>query len=555
MDRTVELGSDLGVEFAAVEPGPAIDSERPPSWIQHQRDGAQPSEVRYQARQRAFHLRWRLEDGDRFASAELDRLIEEAEQQEWPEVVRAGLYSAVHRARIANDGSLAPAIDRMREQAESDGDPTSIALALTFEMERWLIRQDPGLSAEVDRELARVTVMLEAADGWALERVAGHNRCAIMYGQRHLWELADEQYAVAERLLTECESTRHKAALLFNRAEAELDWACVLREIGDLEGVAARCRTGAEALRATGEVVMPPSWRSELAVIGVLLGAVGGKDNSEQARTLIEDHAGGAEYAGHLHLAMALAPDSVGAGPAAEAAALAAELTDPVTTPSVHDLALCVASELEAARGGGDTAGLRYAKRQRELRWGTRLSTLATMRNLIQAERSRVEHALLRRDAFLDELTGLANRRGFHQYVSGLVSRDVEKVAMLLVDVDAFKSVNDNYGHATGDATLARLANILAKSVRPGDLAVRIGGDEFVILLADTEVDVARDRAHALLVAMVSEPWWEIHPDLQVTVCIGIAAGHPSRIDELAARADAALYRAKAAGGGRYATS
>ena len=66
-------------------------------------------------------------------------------------------------------------------------------------MERWLSRQDPGLSAAVDRELARVTVMLEAADGWALERVAGHNRCAIMYGQRHLWELADEQYAVAER--------------------------------------------------------------------------------------------------------------------------------------------------------------------------------------------------------------------------------------------------------------------------------------------------------------------------------------------------------------------
>ena len=97
-------------------------------------------------------------------------------------------------------------------------------------------------------------------------------------------------------------------------------------------------------------------------------------------------------------------------------------------------------------------------------------------------------------------------------------------------------------------------ANILAKSVRPGDLAVRIGGDEFVILLADTEIDVARDRAHALLVAMVSEPWWEIHPDLQVTVCIGIAAEHPSQIDEFAARADAALYRAKAAGGARYAT-
>jgi PleD family two-component response regulator len=72
------------------------------------------------------------------------------------------------------------------------------------------------------------------------------------------------------------------------------------------------------------------------------------------------------------------------------------------------------------------------------------------------------------------------------------------------------------------------------------------------MLLADTELDVARDRAHAVLMAMDAEPWWEIHPDLKVAICIGIAAEHPSRMDELAARADAALYRAKAAGGARY---
>ena len=552
MGTAAEEGSGSRVEFANMPHGSTVSSERPPGWIQTRAERAHPNELRHRARQTAFDLRWDLEDGDESAPARLEELIREAEYKDWPEVVRAGLYSAVHGARIAGDGSLPAAIERLRERAESDGEETTIALALTFEMERSLNRQDPGLSAAVDRELARVTVMLEAADGWALERVAGHNRCAIMYGQRHLWELADEQYAIAERLLAECQSTRHAAALLFNRAEAELDWACVLREIGDLEGVQARCRTGAAALRATNDALMPPSWRSELVVIGLLLGAVGGEDHSERARRLIEEHAGGTDYAGHLHLVVALAAESVGAEAATEAARLAAELTDPVTMPSVHDLALCVASELEAGANAGDTAGMRYAKRQRQLRWGTRLSTLATMRNLIQTERLVAEHAVLRRDAFLDELTGLANRRGFHHYVSGLVARDVERVAMLLVDVDNFKSVNDLYGHAAGDATLTRLARILTNSVRPGDLAVRIGGDEFVMLLADTEIDVARDRAHAVLTAMDDEPWWEIHPDLKVAICIGIAAEHPSRMDELAARADAALYRAKAAGGARY---
>jgi len=543
-----------GVELGAEESNPAVGSYRPLSWIQTSSEGSRPDDRRYQARRRAFDLRWRLEEGEPGAEQALDELIEEAERHEWSEVVRACLYSAVHRARLAADGSSAATIERLRQRAEADGDPASLALALGFEVEGWLNSQDPGLLAEVDRELARATVLLEAADGWALERVAGHNLCAIMYGQRGLWELADTQYAAAEALLAECEPTHHTAALLFNRAEAELDWACVLREIGDLEGVGQRCRTGATALDITSDVAMPDSWRSELVVVGVLLAAVGGEDRSEQARALLEKRAGGADYAGHLHLVIALAPETVGGQVAVEEAELALRLVDPVKAPSVHDLALCVASELEAASQGGLTAGLRYARRERELRWGTRLSTLATIQNLIQAERLRAEHDILRRHAFLDDLTGLANRRGFHHYVNGLVARRIERVAMLLVDVDNFKAVNDHHGHATGDAALVRLARILSKSVRPQDLAVRIGGDEFVILLAETEIDAARDRAHALLVAMVSEAWWEIHPDLQMTVCIGIAVDHPARIDELAAHADAALYRAKATGGARYAT-
>ena len=314
-----------------------------------------------------------------------------------------------------------------------------------------------------------------------------------------------------------------------------------------------RCRAGRLALEATEVTSMPAAWREELIVIGLLSAAVGGDVDLEHARVLLAAGTGGVEYTGYLHLAIALAPEIVGAEVARDEAERAIELISPVETPSQHNLALCVAGELEAAQAGSETSGMRYAKHQLELRWGTRLSTLATMRNLIQAERLSAEHALLRRHAFLDELTGLSNRRGFHRYVNGLASRGVQRVAMLLVDVDRFKSVNDRYGHAAGDATLERLARILGGSVRSGDLAARLGGDEFALLVADTHIDAVRERAQNVLADMVREPWREIHPDLQVTACIGIAAAHPSLFDELAARADAALYRAKAAGGAQYA--
>src|SRR6202022_4223976 len=98
---------------------------------------------------------------------------------------------------------------------------------------------------------------------------------------------------------------------------------------------------------------------------------------------------------------------------------------------------------------------------------------------------------------------------------------------------------------------LVGLAAILTANIRPGDLAVRLGGDEFALVLADTDLAVAARRADSIVVAMNTRPGHQTDPGETVTVSIGLAGGHPDRIDEISARADAAMYEAKAAGGSR----
>jgi diguanylate cyclase (GGDEF)-like protein len=92
---------------------------------------------------------------------------------------------------------------------------------------------------------------------------------------------------------------------------------------------------------------------------------------------------------------------------------------------------------------------------------------------------------------------------------------------------------------------------VLERSIRPADIAVRLGGDEFTVVLADTDIEVARRRAETLLQTIEQHSWGDISPDLHLTLSIGVTAGDAVRIQELASQADAALYEAKAGGGHR----
>ncbi len=166
--------------------------------------------------------------------------------------------------------------------------------------------------------------------------------------------------------------------------------------------------------------------------------------------------------------------------------------------------------------------------------------------------------AIARRQAVTDPLTGLANRRRFMEQLSVEAKRRTrtgDPVALIVADLDDFKRVNDRHGHETGDAVLQAFAFVLMETARATDLAARLGGEEFAVLLPATDAggaSVLAGRLRAQLAGL------EIGlPDggaLNVTASFGFASSPPvESTEDLLAAADSALYRAKHEGKNRVA--
>jgi diguanylate cyclase len=158
-----------------------------------------------------------------------------------------------------------------------------------------------------------------------------------------------------------------------------------------------------------------------------------------------------------------------------------------------------------------------------------------------------------------DALTGLANRRQCLWMAEQELARHhrTGRPAVLIeLDVDRFKRINDRYGHAKGDVILRGLTAILRECTRSSDTVARYGGDEFVILMPETDLAGATEVAHRIRerVAALNSP---DTPDVECTVSLGLAQAHAEMADveDWIQQADAALYRAKAAGRDRFATA
>jgi two-component system, cell cycle response regulator len=159
--------------------------------------------------------------------------------------------------------------------------------------------------------------------------------------------------------------------------------------------------------------------------------------------------------------------------------------------------------------------------------------------------------------AITDALTGLYNRRDMETHVGTLVEQAAARgkpLTVLVIDIDYFKSVNDSWGHDTGDDVLREFAIRIKKSIRGIDLACRYGGEEFVVVMPDTDMAVATVVAERLRRRIASEPFpiQQGAHTIEVTISIGIAAlGHDENAAMVIKRADQALYRAKRDGRNR----
>jgi diguanylate cyclase (GGDEF)-like protein len=160
-----------------------------------------------------------------------------------------------------------------------------------------------------------------------------------------------------------------------------------------------------------------------------------------------------------------------------------------------------------------------------------------------------------------DPLTGLFNRRHFAARLEEEIaraSREGSSLTVLAVDVDLFKSVNDRFGHAAGDAVLQAVSLVIRRSIRFFDLCARMGGDEFVVVLHGTETNALQtaERLRKRVSNWQPDPSLGVPADFKITVSIGLSTltrGAPDAPDaqELLARADRALYAAKLAGRNR----
>jgi diguanylate cyclase (GGDEF)-like protein len=166
-------------------------------------------------------------------------------------------------------------------------------------------------------------------------------------------------------------------------------------------------------------------------------------------------------------------------------------------------------------------------------------------------ERRRLEDKL-RQQAMYDGLTGLPNRTLLSDRLQQALvdsSRSKLPVAVLFLDVDDFKAVNDAQGHLAGDQLLIEVARRIRSVVRPADTVARLGGDEFVVVCTDTDSRAAK-RVALRIRGMFGKPVEMAGRRLQVTVSIGVASSPPTKPDAEALLhcADAAMYEAKARG-------
>ncbi len=246
------------------------------------------------------------------------------------------------------------------------------------------------------------------------------------------------------------------------------------------------------------------------------------------------------------------------------AEALDAGANDYVTKPVDFAAAAArVKTQLERKKAVDDlekaNGALQVLNETLELRIAERTAALVRAneelkKEIVERKRSQAEIHYL---AHHDGLTGLANRVLLRQHLEHALSRPTrnhEGLAVLFVDLDGFKSINDTLGHSTGDGLLKCVANRLAESVRDGDKVARLGGDEFAIIQLEAEQPKGATILASRLIDLIGRPYQVEGHQLSIGASIGIAVASETRNmpEDLLKSADLAMHSAKADGRGTY---
>ncbi|MBP5074307.1 diguanylate cyclase [Pseudomonas chlororaphis] len=221
----------------------------------------------------------------------------------------------------------------------------------------------------------------------------------------------------------------------------------------------------------------------------------------------------------------------------------------------LDDLKQVLESHLEGLLGTMDHHQKQRDEREKEV--AARLQSLAervsSMEQEAQGYREHLEEQ--RQKALIDPLTGLPNRAAWSERLEHEVAQWQQHgntLLLAMLDLDHFKSINDNYGHLAGDKVLKIIAGVLRKRLRGNDFIARFGGEEFVLLMPDTTLTIGARLAETLRAAIEACPFHFKGERVTITMSIGMSAFKPGeRSDLVLKRADQALYRAKEAGRNR----
>ncbi|HST82591.1 MAG TPA: GGDEF domain-containing protein [Kineosporiaceae bacterium] len=419
-----------------------------------------------------------------------------------------------------------------------------------------------------------------------------HNRIAVVLsGMEDFARARDFQ----QRALVLVEGLDEDArfCILNNVADNAIGLSKQIRETGDWRAADQLVQDGlGHAEKALAMAVGRNPYREVLALdnSGMLLAQAGDHDAAQQRLTEALRLAVGNGYHSlelacgfHQATVLLLQDRTQEAIPALEVALKRAiELSE---RPTQLQVLLALSEALE--RTGRFELALRRHKQfvalERQLRSTVAATRVRMLAQLVDLETARLEAALARNEALQhrartreledenralerrtldldrrvneDALTRLSNRHHLEAELPRLFAEayaGARPLALVVLDIDHFKQVNDTFGHAVGDAVLVRLARLMVNYRRTGDLIGRMGGEEFLMALPGLDELAAVDLCQRLRRTIETDDWAEIRPELRVTVSLGVCARtDETDVDALVERADAAMYRAKRSGRNR----